>query len=732
MAKISQLNQSKINKFLKTGIEAHQAEFLDKAKLIYKEVLNSQPYNFVALHLLGVLEGQRKNYSEAVRLLSMAIKINPNDVSTYFNLGKAYQELNNLEPAIVNFRKAIDLDPNDPEIYNNLGNVLVANHQLDFAIYNFDKAIALNPNFSEAYNNSAVAFKELKKFDKAMERLNQAITLKLDYAEAYNNKGIIFKEKMLFDLAIECFNKAITLKPDYAEAYNNIGRLLMILRRFSAGLMHIDKAIAINENYPDAYLTRGMLLTSLKDYPQALHAFEKALELNPKLNYLLGLLIGIKQQMCDWSNYEEFLVKIYKDIKNNYPASLPFGILSISELPEINLSVAKSNKNENYPVSHKPYLAPTLGHNKKNRIRIGYYSPDFKEHPVAYLISGVFNSYDKNQFEVIGFSLDINNNSLIYQHFENTIDQMIDISKMSDAQVVDLSRVMQIDIAIDLTGDTLDSRFNIFVNRVAPIQIGYLGFLGTMGHECLDYLIADTTIIPMKYQQFYTEKILYLPSYHVNDPENLKSSRVLTRQELGLPEKGFIFCCFNNNYKITPDVFSSWMNILKAVKNSILWIYAENHWVKANLTMEAQKRNIATNRIFFSEKVSRADYLARYQVADLFLDTAPYNAGTTASDALYQGLPVLTRIGKTFSGRMAASILMTMELPELITQNYQEYESLAIMLATNPDRLAQVREKISLNRSKSILYKPDVFTRNLERAFQFLLAKYSEGLEQGL
>jgi len=300
---------------------------------------------------------------------------------------------------------------------------------------------------------------------------------------------------------------------------------------------------------------------------------------------------------------------------------------------------------------------------------------------------------------------------------------------MSDSEVVSLSREMQIDIAIDLTGDTQDGRFNIFVKGVAPIQIAYLGFLGTMGHECLDYLIADATIIPSEFLQFYTEKIIYLPSYHVNDPANLKSDRVYSRQELGLPDYGFVYCCFNNNYKITPDVFSSWMRILKAVEESVFWIYAENDWVKANLTMEAQKRGIAANRIIFAEKVSRVEYLARFEVGDLFLDTAPYNAGTTASDALYAGLPVLTRIGSTFSGRMAASILTTMELPELITQSLEEYEELAITLATNPVLLRQVREKLSHNRFTSILYKPDVFTQNLERAYQAVYERYSQGLK---
>ena len=439
--------------------------------------------------------------------------------------------------------------------------------------------------------------------------------------------------------------------------------------------------------------------------------------------------MGSKKQICDWQDYDQWILKLYQEIELSQRVASPFCMLSITDSLDINFKAAKIDANSKYSVRTNFVSSPISNRVKKNRIRVGYYSPDFKDHPVAYLISGIFNHYDKSQFEVIGFSLSPIKSSTIYQRFENTIDQMIDVSKISDSEVVSLSREMQIDIAIDLTGDTQDGRFNIFVKGVAPIQIAYLGFLGTMGHECLDYLIADATIIPSEFLQFYTEKIIYLPSYHVNDPANLKSDRVYSRQELGLPDYGFVYCCFNNNYKITPDVFSSWMRILKAVEESVFWIYAENDWVKANLTMEAQKRGIAANRIIFAEKVSRVEYLARFEVGDLFLDTAPYNAGTTASDALYAGLPVLTRIGSTFSGRMAASILTTMELPELITQSLEEYEELAITLATNPVLLRQVREKLSHNRFTSILYKPDVFTQNLERAYQAVYERYSQGLK---
>ena len=669
------------------------------------------------------------NNQRAKVFLEAAQKLSPDDLDIIFNLGLCCKLISEYENSIHWFGLYIQEKQQDSEAWVNIVDCYIQKKQFDKALQYIRNASDSGVLSEQLTHLNANALEGLKRYEEAIAKYEQVLSANPNFYVAWSNKGAALQKIRQFDSAMQSFDEAIRLKPDYPYVFLNKGFLLLELGFENESIVYFEKAIHLKPDFEEAWFNKGISYTNLKNYPKALDAYKRALDLRPQLNYLLGLFIGVKKQICDWQDYDQLTLKLYQEIELSHRVASPFCMLSITDSLDINFKGAKIDANNKYSVRTNFVSSPSPNRVKKNRIRVGYYSPDFKDHPVAYLISGIFNHYDKSQFEVIGFSLNQIKNSAIYQQFENTIDQMIDVSMMSDSEVVSLSREMQIDIAIDLTGYTQDGRFNIFVKGVAPIQIAYLGFLGTMGHECLDYLIAEATIIPSEFLQFYTEKIIYLPSYHVNDPANLKSDCVYTRQELGLPDHGFVYCCFNNNYKITPDVFSSWMRILKAVEDSVFWIYVENDWVKANLTMEAQKRGIAATRIIFAKKVSRVEYLARFEVGDLFLDTAPYNAGTTASDALYAGLPVLTRIGSTFSGRMAASILTTMELPELITQSSEEYEELAITLATNPVRLRQVREKLSHNRSTSILYKPDVFTKNLERAYQAVYERYSQGLK---
>jgi predicted O-linked N-acetylglucosamine transferase (SPINDLY family) len=337
--------------------------------------------------------------------------------------------------------------------------------------------------------------------------------------------------------------------------------------------------------------------------------------------------------------------------------------------------------------------------------------------------------HDKNRFEIIAFSFGGDDKSPMRLRLSQAFNQFINVGDMSDLEIAELSRKLQIDIAVDLGGHTQDSRTGIFSYRAAPIQTSYIGYLGTMGVDYYDYLIADETIIPAEMQKFYSEKIVYLPSYQANDRKRTISERQFTREELGLPETGFVFCCFNNSYKILPSTFDGWMRILNAVEGSALFLYADNEWVKANLIQEALLRGIDKTRLVFGGSIPSEEYLARYRVCDLFLDTFPYNAGATASDALWVGLPVLTLMGQSFASRVAASLLNAIGLPELITNTQEEYEDLAIELALNPNKLADIKLKLANNRFTTPLFDTPLFTKNLESAYINMYERYHSDLE---
>ncbi len=385
---------------------------------------------------------------------------------------------------------------------------------------------------------------------------------------------------------------------------------------------------------------------------------------------------------------------------------------------------------ENFVLLNYPsydWLPPLVPYHKREKIRLGYFSAEFFNHAVSFLTAELFEKHDKTQFELIAFSFS-NVKDDMTKRLTCAFDRFIDVSKLSDQNVALMARELEIDIAIDLGGFTGGCRTGIFALRAAPVQVNYLGFPGTMGADYIDYIIADATIIPATHQQYYTEKVAYLPSFQVNDTKRTISERKFSREELGLPSTGFVFCCFNNITKINPFMFDSWMRILKQVQGSVLWMLGENATAVSNLIQEAESRGVEGSRIIFAKRETFPDYLARYRVADLFLDTLPFNAGTTASDALWVGLPILTQIGETFAGRMAASLLNAIELPELITTSQREYEALAIELATHHDKLQKIKQKLAKNRLTMRLFDIEKFTQSIENAYTQMYERYRAGL----
>jgi predicted O-linked N-acetylglucosamine transferase (SPINDLY family) len=375
-------------------------------------------------------------------------------------------------------------------------------------------------------------------------------------------------------------------------------------------------------------------------------------------------------------------------------------------------------------------LGPILKSKRREKIRIGYYSEDFREHPVTYLITELFELHNKDQFELFGFYLGPPDSSKMHKRVLSAFNQFIDVRLKSDKDIALMSREIGIDIAVDLGGFTGLHRPGIFSYRAAPIQVNYLGYPGTMGAKYIDYIIADLTLIPIESEQYYSEKIVYLPNtYQPNDRNRLVAEKVFTKDELDLPKDSFVFCCFNNSFKITPDTFDGWMRILKAVKNSVLWLLEDNPITKLNLRKEAQVRGIDSSRLIFAKRMFPSENLARHQAADLFLDTLPYNAHTTASDALWVGLPILTCMGKSFASRVAASLLNAIELPELITTTQEQYEAKAIELATNPEKLKAIKYKLERNRFTTALFDTPRFTKHIEAAYKQMYERYQTDLQ---
>ena len=431
--------------------------------------------------------------------------------------------------------------------------------------------------------------------------------------------------------------------------------------------------------------------------------------------------------ICDWKNYESTVLELRNKIHCKFKTLSPFSALSLTPSLALQHQASKTWIKDKHPFDSSLGAIPKSARHSK--IRIGYYSADFRNHPVSILSVGLFEYHDKSKFELIGFSFGPDVKDEMQQRLAKSFDQFIDVRSMSDAQVAALSRSLGVDIAVDLGGHTLDSRTGIFSYRAAPIQLSYIGYLGTMGADYYDYLIADRTIIPAESQRFYSEKIVYLPSYQVNDNKQEIPRTALSRQELNLPSRGFVYCCFNANYKITPSTFDGWMRILKAVPGSVLLLYTDIPSAAKNLKIEAQKRGVDPERLIFGEKLIRAKYLARCRAADLFLDTLPYNAGATASDALWAGLPVLTCMGESFASRYAASLLNAIGLPELVTQTQAEYEALAIELANDQVKLQEIKDKLERNRLTTPLFDTAGFTKNIEAAYTQMYERYQADLQ---
>jgi len=598
---------------------------------------------------------------------------------------------------------------------------------LDDAERLLKRAHKMEPKNSEILRLLGVNFARKKDLQEALKMFERSIKIEPKNWLAYSNQGNVLRDLNKFDAALKSYDKAIALQPNYAEAFNNKGILLQSLNKLELALENYDKAIALDSKYAEAYNNAGNTLKKLNLLDLALIAFEKAMHFGGNNDLILGSYINCKMQLCDWAGIEGALEEVRHGQISRMDKFYPFYLLSICDDPFFIKEATQVYMGSEHPF--KSELGEIPKSTRQEKIRLGYFSPDFRNHAVSFLTAGLIEAHDKNKFVLIAFSMGPNTTSdPMRERLQSSFDHFIDVSEKSDKEVAQLAREMGVDIAIDLGGLTQDARPSIFAYRAAPIQIGYIGYLGTMGSPYMDYIIADKVIIPVQFQYAYTENIIYLPSYQVNDPKRKIADKIFTREELGLPATGFVYCCFNNNYKITPAILDSWALIMRTVDDSVIFLHAENMTVRKNLLTEFAAREIQECRVIFAERLPRDEYLARYRVADLFLDTSPYNAGTTASDALWAGLPVMTFLGQTFSAKMGGSILNAIGLPELVASSQDEYEALAIDLGRHPNKILEIKNKLAENLLTMPLFDTKLFTQNLELAFIKAYKRFQDGL----
>jgi len=553
------------------------------------------------------------------------------------------------------------------------------------------------------------------RLEDAIRCYEKAIAIRPDYHEAYNSLGNTLRSLDRHEEAFTQYAKAVTIKPDYVDARINHGDALAELQRDEEAIAVYDDALALRPNHADILAKRGEALFRLRRDAEALACFEAALSTDPDHDFAFDGLARCASKTCDWPRTRSVLQELHGRVAKGRFFQ-PFTFLGYSSDAALQLACAKRFVRQQVPLRPPPLWSRGTWRNRK--IKIAYVATGFSEHPTAYLTAELIEIHDRSRFEILGVSLGADDQSEIRARLIRAFDQFYDGRKKPDREIAQQLNDLQVDIVVDRSGYTANARPGIFACRPAPIQVNYIGYPGTLGASFYDYIIADATVLPFDQEQFYTEKIVRLPdSYLVNDSKRPTTTRALTREEAGLPADGFVFCCFNNCYKITPPVFDIWMRLLRRVEGSVLWLFSERATAMSNLRREAAARGIDPSRLVFAPRVPQADHLARHRLADLFLDTLPYNAHTTASDALWVRLPVVTCCGQTFAGRVAASLLRAIGMPDLVTDNLEAYEELALRIASEPSVLQAFRERLSRNKLSHPLFDTDRYRRHIEAAY---------------
>jgi protein O-GlcNAc transferase len=697
----------------------------------YNRAIQLNPNYAEAHYNRGVTLHELKRFAEALSSYDRAIKLKPDYVAAHNNRGASLRELKRFDEALSSYDRAIALEPRYAAAHNNRGIILQELERTDAALESYAKALEANPGYAEALNNRGNALQELKRFAEALDSFERAIALNPSYADAHNGRGSALQALNQPDRALESFDRAIAIQPDRAQHHYNRGNVLRALRRNDLALDSYQRALELEPDFIDDHYNRAGILHELQRFDEALESYERAAQINPDYPWLQGVLLHARMRVCDWDGLDSHIAALISRIEQGKAATLPFVPVVLADSLALHRRASEIWVRETCPVKAElPPLDHPVGRREcREKIRVGYYSADYHTHATALLAAGLFEKHDRDRFEIVGFSFGPGQRDEMTDRLAAAFDQFVDVRMQTDVEIARLSRDMGVDIAVDLKGFTLHQRAGIFAHRAAPIQVNYLGYPATMGATFIDYIVADRTLIPRESFEHYAEKVVCLPgSYQVNDRNRVIADRPWSRAEVGLPSAGFVFCSFNNSYKITPAMFACWMRILQRVSHSVLWLLEDSETASNHLRQAAERAGVDPDRLVFSGRVSPEEHLARHRLADLFIDTFPCNAHTTASDALWAGLPILTCAGESFPSRVAASLLSAIGLPELITTSLGQYEEMAVELATHSQRLAGIAQKLDAHRLTTPLFDTELFARGLEKAFLEMYRRYQEGL----
>ncbi len=697
-----------IDQVIQRAREAEQRGRLSQAERLYSRVLDWQPEDSRARAGIRRLQRQagshrmdrgdslgpqlkplvglyqQRQYGRLAEEAGRLARDYPRSVAVRNLLGAAYGGLGELERAAACFEQAIEIDPGQVDAHNNLGNTLKCLGRLPEAVACFERAISLCPDQAEPHNNLAVTLQGLGAEREALVHFRRAMELQPERAESYNNVAILLFKLGERQQALEHFQQALELAPEYAEAWHNLGNVMYAVGERAKASQCFARAVRL----------------------KPAHAGARA----EWLHQLAG--IG------DWDGIGQQADRLESLGISGAPVA-PFSLLSLEDAPERHRQRAERFAADRFRVIDGGPLRAQAAAGR--RLRIGYFSADFYEHAMMHLMARLFELHDRREFEVHLFSYGPPVHDAMRRRVSAAADMFHDVHALSDAEVAMQARKLGLDIAVDLSGYTRHSRLGIFAQRAAPTQVSYLGYPGTTGAPFIDYMLADRVIIPEADRRYYSERIVYLPyCYQINDNTRAISERPMSRAEMGLPEQAIVLCCFNNSFKIGREEFGIWMRMLLRSPGSVLWLLRANETAEQNLRREAVRCGVDSSRLIFADRVPLSEHLARHRLADLFVDTFHYNAHTTASDALWAGLPLVTRMGRGFAARVAASLLQAIGLPELVTDSSQDYERLVCELISDSKRLADVRERLAVNRDRTPLFDTQATTRELERIFTHL------------
>ncbi|HUN74191.1 MAG TPA: tetratricopeptide repeat protein [Steroidobacteraceae bacterium] len=701
---------------------------LEEALADLDEALRLSPRFIAALGRRGDLLMRLSRDGEALNDRNQVVQLVAEDDASGVGLlglrANALRELGRAEEALATLERALRLKPDAADLWNDRSIVMRDLKRVPEALESAARALRLDPESAEALSNHGDALRDAARFSEALTSYEQALRLKPRLAAAYRGRGMALQGLRRPAEALVEFAHAERLGAVRLDVLNQRGNALLELDRFEDALECYEQALALMPDQQDLLWNRGSALRRLHRYREAIDCLTRLLELAPDYEFALGLLVYCRLELCDWHGYDELRGQLLARLKPNARVAEPFAVLALTDSARAQLECARSFAGFSTTV---PSAVPRPRGYRHSRIRVAYLSGDLREHAVSYLMAGVFEGHDRERFEITGLSLRPAEDSIMGRRLRGAFDRFLDVSARTDTEIAALMHELEIDVAVDLMGYTEHQRFAVFTHRPAPVQATYLGYPGTTGSSALDYILADEFVITEEQCNSYLERVVYLPGcFQANDDRRVSRPRP-TRASCGLPATGLVLCCFNAALKLNPAMFDVWCRLLRAVPHSVLWLVAHSGAVRANLRHEAAARGVDPGRLVFAQMLPYPEHLARMSLADLFLDTFPFSAGATASDALWAGVPLITCVGQAYASRMAGSLLRSLGLPELVTTSFESYERRALELAQNPASLVALHRRLEENRRTAAAFDTARFCCALERAYTIMWERAERG-----